>query len=122
MIFLTELLSESFKTDSTGSGSGTENLNQSYSYALRPLLDCTDTHHTTKRLSGMYNVQDKRKQLKLADCTITGATHIGTKELRTSGKEISLSDVMCAPSIDQDLVSVPMIARNHFVIFCKHRP
>lgn len=121
MNFLTELLSDSSTKNSTGSGSGTENVNQSSSNALQPLLDSAATHHITKSLCGMENVQATRNQLKLADSTVTGVTHIDTKKLKPTGKNISLSDFLCAPPTYHDLVSVPMLARDHSVLFCKDR-
>lgn len=61
------------------------------------------------------------RSLNLANSTVTGVIHIGAKKLKPTGKDISLSDVLCAPAIDQDLVSVPMLERDHSVLFCKYR-
>ncbi len=96
----------------TEDNSSQDKINNSSQYVIAPLLDTAATNHLTNSESALSNKKGLSISLQLADGSKSQSHAVGDALVLTTGTPLSLEDVLCVPTLVNDLVSASHLARN----------
>ena len=79
------------------------------------LLDTRASHHVTSNLNNLSLSQPYKgpDDIVIGDGTSLHITHVGHSTLSTPSNSFTLSNVLCVPSMKQNLVSVSQFCKNN---------